>query len=142
MCRNRRRWQFWLAACLALLPGTAGIEGTEAKLEAHMARRKGFTLVELLIVIGIIALLIGILLPALNSARAQSQLIQCESNIRQIVTAEMLFAQDHRGCIPTCSDNQWTIFADTVPTSKFSYRNSTPTLGRNFVVLDWASALI
>lgn len=107
-----------------------------------MARRKAFTLVELLIVIGIIALLIGILLPALSKARAQSQLIQCQSNIRQIVTAEMLFAQDHQGCIPTCSDNTWAIQCDPAPTIKFSYRNSNPTLGNNWVVLDWASSLI
>jgi prepilin-type N-terminal cleavage/methylation domain-containing protein/prepilin-type processing-associated H-X9-DG protein len=60
-------------------------------------RKHAFTLVELLVVIGIIALLIGILLPALNRAREKGRQVQCMSNMRQITMAAVNWANEHKG---------------------------------------------
>ena len=63
-------------------------------------RRFGFTLVELLVVIGIIALLISILLPTLSSARKSAKSIVCSSNQRQLGLAFVQYANDHNQRLP------------------------------------------
>ena len=64
------------------------------------ADRAGFTLVELLVVIGIIALLIAILMPALSKAREQANAVKCLSNQRSLGGALVLFTNEHKGYLP------------------------------------------
>jgi prepilin-type N-terminal cleavage/methylation domain-containing protein len=62
--------------------------------------RSGFTLVELLVVIGIIAILVGILLPALRQAKDKANAVKCQSNMRTLIQAMLYFANEHQGRLP------------------------------------------
>ena len=83
-------------------------------------RAHGFTLVELLVVIGIIAVLVGILLPTLSRARAIANRTACLSNMRQFGNALHLFVHEHKGYLPK------------------AYFNSKPLAKNNAELIDYA----
>ncbi len=66
-------------------------------------QRRGFTLIELLVVVAIIALLVGILLPALQGARDSARSVICVSNLRTLAITTQQFADDHDGALPRSS---------------------------------------
>src|SRR6266481_1218580 len=66
----------------------------------NRAEKHGFTLVELLVVIAIIAVLVSILIPALNAAKERANRVKCASNLRQIDNAMQIYANDNKGQYP------------------------------------------
>lgn len=92
--------------------------------------REAFTLVELLVVIGIIALLISILLPALGAARRSATTTKCLSNLHQVGIAMMMYAQQYNGRMPASEIGGQTYYI-TVPTLSY------PLGGTGLEVLWW-----
>lgn len=78
---------------------------------------KAFTLVELLVVIGIIALLISILLPSLNKAREAANGVQCLSNLRQVGLAVRQYSDENKGFLPPAMGKEF----DSTGTFRFIY---------------------
>lgn len=93
-----------------------------------MKRHNAFTLVELLVVIGIIALLISILLPALSKARSTAVRVACTSNMKQAYLAFTMYLNDNRGTFPPGG-----ISVPAVPTGRLYWGDLLkPYLGERF----------
>src|SRR4051794_40268280 len=73
-------------------------DSTHSKPAAH--RAAGFSLIELLVVIGIIGVLLGILLPVMEKVRHKGYIDACASNLRQIGQAMQMYANENRGALP------------------------------------------
>lgn len=107
-----------------MMQGTGCVEGfnphQDTIREPSARRSRGFTLVELLVVISIIALLISILLPSLRQAREQAKLVKCMAHERGMAQGALVFSADHNGRMQLVSNGVGVDQADSSK-SKFAY---------------------
>jgi prepilin-type N-terminal cleavage/methylation domain-containing protein/prepilin-type processing-associated H-X9-DG protein len=120
---------------------SSNLEGTRRASIATSRRSAGFTLVELLVVIGIIAILIGILLPALARARKSAQTVACAANLRSILQAAHIFATQNNGLLPGSPYSSGKFLFKDVKTAAADPAYSNDNCPTIVQVHDWASPI-
>lgn len=94
----------------------AGRRAPAGRVAPRLAyRREAFTLVELLVVIGVIAILIAITLPALRGARTAAMSVGCQNNLRSIFAASASYLNDHERILPFAEVIIWYPIGDEAP---------------------------
>jgi prepilin-type N-terminal cleavage/methylation domain-containing protein/prepilin-type processing-associated H-X9-DG protein len=104
------------------------MEEGENHMTKNIRNRHGFTLVELLVVIGIIAVLLGILLPSLSKAQAYARKVQCMSNMRQCYASMLMYANDNKGYLFPMGPDEMNPVTGNLEPSTLGYppRDGTP----------------
>jgi len=107
-------------------------------------QRKGFTLVELLVVIGIIAVLISILLPSLSRARAAADRIKCANNLRQVALGMLTYINENKGMCPAAynyRDQQTIVDPATGLKAELGLQDPTKNATKSYGYIHWSSYL-
>ena len=84
-------------------------------IRRHISKQEGFTLIELLVVISIIALLLAILMPALQRIKSQAKAVACQSNLRQWGLCFKMYTDDNNGRFSNVTRVKWNWYRTLSP---------------------------